>query len=136
MKVIENGPGHLSDQAINWIRATEDVQLEIIDANLSESLEEAEKFAKICDHNESLAAKVKVLEDTEPVQDGPSRELAAAQQEIEELEEELQIKKHRSAKLERRLDKCRSEQESTEQTAIAHLGLEKDMLLHQVKYLS
>jgi hypothetical protein len=83
-----------------------------------------------------LATKVKDLEATEPVQDGPSRELAAAQQEIEELEEELQIKKHRSAKLERRLDKCKSEQESTEQTDIAHLQLEKDMLLPQVKNLS
>jgi hypothetical protein len=47
IKVIDNGPGHLSDQAMNWIRATEDVQLEIIDANLSENLERAEKFSKI-----------------------------------------------------------------------------------------
>ena len=97
MKIIDDGPGVLSDQAINWIRATEDVQLEIIDANLSESLEQAEKFAKICDLNESLAAKVKDLEATEPVRDGPSRELAAAQREIEELEEKLQIEKRRSA---------------------------------------
>jgi hypothetical protein len=67
MKIIDAGPGVLSNQAINWIRATEDVQLEIIDANLSESLEQAEKFAKICDLNESLAAKVKDLEATEPV---------------------------------------------------------------------
>ena len=136
MKIIDDGPGVLSDQAINWIRATEDVQLEIIDANLSESLEQAEKFAKICDLNESLAAKVKDLEATEPVRDGPSRELAAAQREIEELEEELQIEKRRSAKLERRLDKCKSEPETTEQTDIAQLRLEKDMLLHQVKNLS
>jgi hypothetical protein len=56
-KIIDDGPGHLSDQAINWIKATEDVQLEIIDAGLSESLKRAEKFAKICDLNESLAAK-------------------------------------------------------------------------------
>jgi len=59
----------------------------------------------------------------------------AAQWEIEELEEELQIKKRRSAKLERRLDKCKSEPETTEQTDIAQLRLEKDMLLHQVKNL-
>jgi hypothetical protein len=94
MKIIDDGPGVLSDQAINWIRATEDVQLEIINANLSESLEQAEKFAKICDLNKSLAAKVKDLEETEPVRDGLSRELAAAQREIEELEEELQVEKH------------------------------------------
>jgi hypothetical protein len=93
MKIIDDSPGVMSDQAINWIRATEDVQLEIIDANLSESLEQAEKFPKICDLNESLAAKVKDLEATEPVQDGPSRELAAAQREIEKLEAELQIEK-------------------------------------------
>jgi hypothetical protein len=58
MKIIDDGPGVLSEQAINWIRATKDVQLEIIDANLSESLEKAEKFAKIRDLNKSLAAKV------------------------------------------------------------------------------
>jgi len=105
MKVIDNGPRLLSDQAIDWIRATEDVQLEIIDANLSESLEQAEKFAKLCDLNEILAANVKDLEATGPVQEGPTRELADAQQELKQLEEELQIEKGRSAKLERRLDK-------------------------------
>jgi hypothetical protein len=117
MNVIEDGPGHLSDQAFNWIRATEDVQLEIIDANLSESLEQIGKFAKICDLNESLAAKVKDLEATGPLQEGPSRELAATQEEIEELEEELKI-------------------ETTEQTDLAQLRPAKDMLLHQVKNLS
>jgi len=35
MKVINDDPWLLSDQAINWIRAMEDVQLEIIEANLS-----------------------------------------------------------------------------------------------------
>ena len=93
MKIIDDGPGVLSDQAINWIRATEDIQLEIIDVDLSKSLEQTEKFAKICDLNESLAAKVKNLEATEPVRDGPGRELVAAQRAIEELEEELQIEK-------------------------------------------
>jgi len=97
----------MSNKAINWIRATEDVQLEIIIANLSERVEPAEKFAKICDLNESLAAKVKDFEATEPVQDYPARELAAAQQDIEELVEELQIEKRRSAKLQRPLDKCK-----------------------------
>jgi chromosome segregation ATPase len=114
----------------------EDVQLEIIDANLSESLEQAEKFAKICDLNESLATKVKDLEATESVRDGTIREIAAAQREIEELEEELQIEKPRSPKVERRRDKCKSEPERTEQTDIAPLRLEKDMRLHQVKQLS
>jgi chromosome segregation ATPase len=95
----------------------------------------AEKFAKICALNKRLAAKVKDLDATGPVQEGPSRELVAAQQEIEELEEELQIEKRRSAKLEKRRDKCKSEPESTEQTDIAQLQLEKDMLLHQIKNL-
>jgi len=136
MKIIDDGPGVLSDQAINWIRATEDIQLEIIDPNLSESYEQSEKFATICDLNESLAATVEDLEATEPVQDGPSRQSVAAQQDIEELEAELQIEKHRSAKLERWLGKCKLEPETTEQTDIAQLRLEKDMLLHQVKNLS
>jgi len=135
MKVIVDGPRLLSDQAINWIRATEDIQLEMIDANLCENLEDAEKFAKTCDLNESLAAKVKDLEDAEPIQDSPSRELAAAQQEIEELEEELQIEKCRSAKLERQLDKWKSKPETTEETDFTKLQLEKDILLHQVKNL-
>jgi len=94
MKVINDGAGVVSDQAINWIRATENIRVEIIDAKLSESREQAETFAKICDLNESLPAKVKDLEATEPVQHSLSRELAAAQQEIEELEEDLQIEKH------------------------------------------
>jgi hypothetical protein len=75
----------LSDQVINWIKATEDVQLQIINADLSESLQQAEKFAKICDLNESLSAKVKNLEAAESVQ-GPNKELAVAKQEIDELE--------------------------------------------------
>jgi len=135
MKAIEDGPGLLSDQAINWIRATEDVQQQIIDSNLSESLEQAEKFAKICDLNESLAANVNDLEATEHVQDGLSRELVAPQQEIEVLEEDVPIEKCWCGKVERRLDKCRSEPETTVRTDIAHLQLEKDMLLHQVKNL-
>jgi hypothetical protein len=136
MKIINDGPRVVFDQTMNWIRATEDVQLEIIDANLSESLKQAEKFAKICDFNKSLAAEVKDLEATEPVWDGPSRELAATQRDIGEVEKELQIEKCRSAKLERRLDTCKSERERMEQTDIAQLRLEKDMLLHQVKNFS
>jgi len=136
IKIIDDGLGVLSDQAINLIRAKEDVQLEISGANLSESLEQAEKFAKICNLNESMATEVKHLEATEPVRDGPSRESAAAQREIEEFEEELQIEKHRSAKLERRLDECMSVPETTEQTDIAQLHLEKDMQMHRVKNLS
>jgi hypothetical protein len=80
--------------------------------------------------NKRLAAKVKDLEATKPLQDGLSRELVAAQQEIEELEEELQIEKFRSAKLDRQLDMCKLEPESTEQTDIVQFRLEKDMLLH------
>ena len=67
MKIINDVPGVLSNKAINWIRATEDFQMEIIDANLSESLEQGEKFAKICDLKESLAVKATDLEATEPV---------------------------------------------------------------------
>jgi len=67
MKIIDDSPGILSDQAITWIRATENVQFQIIDTNLSEGLEQAEKFAVICDLNESLATKVKNLEAMEPV---------------------------------------------------------------------
>jgi hypothetical protein len=78
-----------------------------------------------------LAAKVKDLKATGPVQEGLSRELAAAQEEDEELEKKLKIKKSRSAKLERWLDKCCPEPESTEQTGIAQLQIEKDMSLHQ-----
>ena len=130
MTIIDDGPGVLSDHAINWIRATEDVQLEIFDANLSESLEQAEIFGKICDLNESLAAKVKDLEATEPVRDGLSKKSEATQREIDEFDKELQIEKCRSAKLERWLDKCKSEL-----TDIAQPRLEKDMLLHQVKNL-
>jgi len=52
------------------------------------------------------------------------------------LEEDLRFEKRQSAKLERRLDKCKSEPETTEQTDIAQLQLEKDMLLHQVINLS
>ena len=38
MKVIHNGPRLLSDQPINWIKATEDIQLEITNTNRSEAL--------------------------------------------------------------------------------------------------
>jgi hypothetical protein len=114
----------------------EDDQLEIIDANLTRSLEQAETFTNICDLNESLAAKVKNLQATELFHDGPTRELAAAQHDIEEFEEELQIEERWFARLERQLDKCKSELETTEQTHIAQLRLGKDMLLHLVKNLS
>jgi predicted RNase H-like nuclease (RuvC/YqgF family) len=136
MKVIDDSPGVLPDQAMNGIWATEEVELEIIDAYLSERVEPAEQFGRICDMNESLSAKGKDLEATEPVRDGPSRELAASQQDIETFEDKLQIEKCRFDMLGRRLNKCKSELEPTEQTDIAQLRLEKDMLLHQVKNLS
>jgi len=100
------------------------------------ALNKQRNSSKICALNESLATNVKDLEATIPVQDGPSRELAAAQQEIEQLEEGLQIEKRRSAKLERWCNKCKSELETTEQTDIAQLRLEKNMLLHHGKNLS
>ena len=62
--------------------------------------------------------------------------MAATQQEIEALEEDLHIEKRRSAKLERWLDKCKLELETTELTDIAQFWLEKDILLHQVNNLS
>ncbi|KAF8245057.1 hypothetical protein K440DRAFT_646585 [Wilcoxina mikolae CBS 423.85] len=134
-KVINDGPGHLSDQAINWIKAMEDVELEINDVNLSKSHKQAKKFSNIWNLNKSLVAKVKDLEAAEPVQ-GPHKELAAAHQEIDKLKKELRIEKHRSAKLERWLEKCKSELESKNQIHITQLWLEKDMLLHRVKSLS
>jgi hypothetical protein len=91
-KVIDNRPGHLSDHSIKWIKAMEDVQLQLIDTGLSESLDQAEKFVKICDLNQSLVSKVKDLEAAEPVQ-GPNKEVAAAYQEKDELKGVLQIKK-------------------------------------------
>ncbi|KAF8245717.1 hypothetical protein K440DRAFT_645680 [Wilcoxina mikolae CBS 423.85] len=36
--VMNDGPEYLSNQAVNWIRDTEEVDLEIIDTALSESL--------------------------------------------------------------------------------------------------
>jgi len=114
LKITDDGPGVWSDQAIDWIRATEDVQLEIIDGNLSELLEHAKKCAKICDLNESLATMVQSLEGTEPVRCALSRELAAAQRDIEEMQEELQIENRQSAKLEGLLDTCKSETETKE----------------------
>jgi hypothetical protein len=104
--IIDEGPGALSDQAINWIGLTDGVKLRMIDANLSDSLEQAKKFDMICDLNDSLVAKVTDLELTNPIRDSQSMELAATQREIEELHEDLYIEKPRSAKLERRLDLC------------------------------
>jgi hypothetical protein len=133
MNIINNSPDVLSDLAIYWIKAMKDIQLEIIDANLSKSLEQAEKFTKVCYLNKSLAAKVKDLEATEPGQDSPNRKFVTVQQEIEKLEEELQIEKRQSAKLERRLKKCKLKPQTMVQTDIVQLRPEKDILLHQVK---
>lgn len=38
MKVIDDGPGCLCNQAINQVRAAEDVKLLIIDVNISDTL--------------------------------------------------------------------------------------------------
>ncbi|KAF8244367.1 hypothetical protein K440DRAFT_636319 [Wilcoxina mikolae CBS 423.85] len=133
---MADGSGHLSEQAINWICTMDDVQLEIIDVGLLESLEQAEKFAKICDLNDSLAANIKNLKATEPVQEITSKELAVAHQDIDDLKEKLRIEKCRSAKLERWLEQCKSELEPAEQITIKHLQLGKQIVLHQVKNLS
>jgi hypothetical protein len=96
-KVICHGPGLMSDHATNRNRAMDDIQSEINVANHSESHDQAENFAKFCYLNECLATPINDLEDTVPIQDGPSRELAATKQEIEGWEEDLQIEKRRSA---------------------------------------
>ena len=119
----------MSDQAINWLKAEENRQLEIINAELLESLKHTKKFAKIYNLNNYLAAKVKDLEAAEPIQD-LNKELAAAYHKIDKLEEELQIEKQRSAKLERQFEKYKSELETTDYTNIVQLQLEKDILLY------
>jgi hypothetical protein len=133
MKVINHHPGILSDSAIIPLSVRDDVQLGMINNNLSERLEQANILGKICDLNNRSAAKVTHLEAAEAVQDGPSRELVAAVQGFDKLEEELQVDKGCSAKLEKRLDMCKTEPETLEQTDISQLRLEKDMLVHQVK---
>jgi len=100
---VEDSSELLSEQAINWIRTAEDVQLETMYANISESFSQAEKLAKICDLNKSLVAKDNHLEAVEAIQDGQSKELGPAQQEINEFAE-LQIEKYCSANLERQLN--------------------------------
>jgi len=42
--ILDDGSGLLSEEAINSIRAAEDVQLDIIDVNISQSFEQAEKW--------------------------------------------------------------------------------------------
>ncbi|KAF8248435.1 hypothetical protein K440DRAFT_642571 [Wilcoxina mikolae CBS 423.85] len=115
-KIITDGPESLPEQAINWLRAI--------------------KLAKICDLNDSLAAKIKDWEAAEPIQDGTCKELVIAYQEIDELEEVLRIEKCHSTDLERWLGKWKSEVQPTEQTDIKQLRLEKDILLHQDKNIS
>ncbi|KAF8241486.1 hypothetical protein K440DRAFT_642242 [Wilcoxina mikolae CBS 423.85] len=109
--------------------------LEIIHVGLSESLEQVDKFTKICNLNDSLATKVKDLETAVPVQDGTSKEWVVVHQEIHQLKDELRIEKRYSVKLERWLDKCKSEPEPTEQTDVKQLQLEKYMILYQAKNL-
>jgi len=78
INVMDHGPGHLSQYAIDSNRAMEDIRQEIIDANLSESVEHTEIFANICDLNESLAAEVKYFKPAGSIQDGLSMTLVAA----------------------------------------------------------
>ncbi|KAF8254197.1 hypothetical protein K440DRAFT_635702 [Wilcoxina mikolae CBS 423.85] len=99
------------------------------------SLEQAEECTKNCNVNERVVAKIKDLEAAKPVQ-GPNKQSVAAHQGIDELKEELQIERSHSSKLERWLEKCKFEPESTNLTDIAQLWLEKDTLLYQVKYLT
>ena len=49
VNVIDYSPEPFWDKVINWVRNMEEAQLEMINANLWESLKQAEKFAKICD---------------------------------------------------------------------------------------
>jgi len=76
-----------------------DLQLEIIDMNLLESLNQANKMTKICDLNQSLAAEVIDLKATKPSQDCLSNKVAAAHWEIEELEKDVWIEKRHCTKL-------------------------------------
>jgi len=114
MNVIKNGSGFLSHPVMNEIWAIEEIQLEIPNANISESHEQAEQFTKNCVPNESLAATVNDLQADEPVQDSLGNELASAHQDIREWEEELQIEKCHSVKMERWLNKCKSDPDATE----------------------
>lgn len=114
----------------------EDVHLQSINGNRSESLEQAEKIAKICNLNESLVAKVNDLEPAEPVQDAQSNDSVAAQQEINEFKEELQIQNRHNAMFGRLPNKHKSKPEAMEPTDIWQLLPEKDMPLHHVKDLS
>jgi len=132
MTHIDNSLGLLSDQAINWMRVREDIHLEIIDATITESLHELGIFTTISDLNKSLSATVNFLKITEPIQDDSSKKLVATQYEPEELEEDLWLQNHHSTKLERGLDKSKSEPEILEQTDIAQLQAEQDLLLHEV----
>jgi hypothetical protein len=121
MKVKNNGPKLIWYQAINLIRVTEDVEVEIIDVKLFDRLEYAEKFSNVWHLKEGLAAKVEDLEATGSAQVGLSRELAAAQQEIGALEEALQIEKCWYAKSHSRLNTSRWQLVTAEQTVIEQL---------------
>ncbi|KAF8245068.1 hypothetical protein K440DRAFT_646557 [Wilcoxina mikolae CBS 423.85] len=118
--VIDDGSGNLSNQALNWFKAMQDVQLDLIDAGLLECLEQSEKDARSWNFNNSLVAKVKDLQATESIR-GPNKQLAEAHQEMDQLEDELRIEKYHSVKLERWQEKCKSELESTYQTDIVQL---------------
>lgn len=113
----------------------EDILLENIVAILSECFEKAEIVAKICDLNESLAAKVKDIKAGEPMQDSLSMMLVTAHQEFKKLEELLQMEKCHSTKLDRWLTTCKLKLEATEQTDNPHLWLEQDLVLQLVQNL-
>jgi hypothetical protein len=67
----------------------------------------------------------------EPIVVGHSNELAAAYQDIQE--EELQMKKHSSAKFPMTLEMFKSEVQSINQTNIVQLRLGKSTVQYQVK---
>jgi len=102
MNIIDDGPEHFSEQAINLIRATEDVWLEIMDVHHAESFEQAKNFGNSCILNKRIAAEVKDLGAAVPVWDGVSKIIGAAHKEIELLEEVLWIEKRCSVKWESR----------------------------------
>jgi hypothetical protein len=71
------------------------------------------------------------LKAAEPIVVGHSNELAAAYQHMQE--EELQMKKHSSAKFPMKLEMFKSKLQSVNQTDIVQLQLGKSMVQHQVK---
>jgi len=67
MNIIYDDLRPLPDQAMNCIRAMQDIELEITNDILSQSIEKVGEFTIICDLNQGLATNVKDFEAAEPV---------------------------------------------------------------------